>query len=72
MRELEEDHERALRILDAVTLLAAVSQDAWKAKVAVARATGNEALTAECEAQVAAIAEQDVPFGMRPAAAVSC
>lgn len=65
------DHDRALRILDAVTLLASVSQDAWHAKAGVARAAGREELAAECEAQAMAITRQDVPFGMGPAAA-SC
>lgn len=65
------EHDRAMRILDAVTLLACVSQDAWLAKAAVARAMGKPELATECEAQAAAIAEQDVPFGMGPAA-VSC
>lgn len=62
------EHQRAMRILDAVTLLASVSQDAWRAKAAVAGAIGDEALVTECEAQAAAIAEQDVPYGMGPAA----
>lgn len=62
------EHERAMRILDAVTLLACVSQDAWLAKASVARAMGKPELGAESEAQAAAIAEQDVPFAMGPAA----
>lgn len=65
------EHDRAMRILDAVTLLACVSQDAWRAKATVARAMGNESLAAECEAQATAIAESDVPFGMA-ATAASC
>jgi hypothetical protein len=66
------EHRRALEILDAVTLLAGVSQDAWRAKGAVARAAGDDALAAECEAQVEAIAEQDVPFAMGMWSAANC
>lgn len=62
------EHERAMKILDAVTLLASVSRDAWRAKAAVARAMGDEGLVTECETQAATIAEQEVPYGMGPAA----
>jgi tetratricopeptide (TPR) repeat protein len=65
-------NDRALALLDAVTLLSPVSRDAWVLKAAVARAMANEALAAECEAQAAALANTSVPFGIPGAAAPAC
>jgi tetratricopeptide (TPR) repeat protein len=62
------DHDGAMRILDAVTLLASVSQDAWVAKAAVARASGDAELAAECEGRAMAITRAGVPYGMGPSA----
>lgn len=54
-------HEEALRLLDAVTLLAPASRDAWLARAAFERARGDEAAAASCEVQAAALAAADVP-----------
>ena len=65
------DHAAALKLLDAVTLLAPVSRDAWLAKAAAARAAGDEALAVECDGHAAALATTDVPFGI-PGARGEC
>jgi tetratricopeptide (TPR) repeat protein len=59
--------EAAMRVVDAVTLLAPASRDAWVQKAALARAAGDEALARECESQAAALATTSVPFGIPPA-----
>ena len=61
------DREAAARIVEAVTLLAPASRDAWLQKAALAQAAGDEALARECEAQAAALATSQVPFGIPPA-----
>jgi tetratricopeptide (TPR) repeat protein len=65
------DLDGARRLLDAVTLLAPVSRDAWLARGALARADGDAALAAECDAQAAALATTRVPFGI-PGVAGAC
>jgi hypothetical protein len=62
----------AMRILDAVTLLAPSSRDAWLQKAALARSLGQDDLAAECEAQAAALATAQVPFGIPGPAGASC
>lgn len=64
--------DEALRLLDAVTLLAPASRDAWLRKATVARALGNEPLAAECEGQAAALAMADVPFGIPAPGGAAC
>lgn len=54
----------ALRLLDAVTLLAPISRDAWEAKAAIARAAGDAELGARCDAEAAAIGLAPLPFGI--------
>lgn len=61
----------AMRLLDAVTLLAPTSHDAWVQKAALARASGREDVAAECEAQAASLATEQVPFGI-PASRAVC
>lgn len=61
------DGEAAMRIVEAVTLLAPASRDGWVQKAVLARAGGDEALARECEAQAGALATASVPFGI-PAA----
>ncbi|MFT3912629.1 MAG: hypothetical protein QM704_00675 [Anaeromyxobacteraceae bacterium] len=58
------DTAGALRLLDSVTRLAPVSRDAWAARARVARAAGDEALAAECDAQVAALGTARIPFAI--------
>jgi hypothetical protein len=58
------DREAAQRIVDAVTLLAPASRDAWVQKAALARAGDDEVLARECEAQAVALAATIVPFGI--------
>jgi tetratricopeptide (TPR) repeat protein len=58
------EHEAALRIVDAVTLLAPASRDAWLQKAAFARAAGEDSVADECEAQAATLATTSVPFGI--------
>lgn len=60
-------HDEAMRLLDAVTLLANVSRDAWATKAAVARASGREELARSCETEAASIAPRHLPFGMADA-----
>jgi tetratricopeptide (TPR) repeat protein len=62
----------AMRVLDAVTLLAPVSRDAWLQKAALARALGDEPLAGECEGQAAALATADVPFGIPAVKGAAC
>lgn len=62
----------AMRLLDAVTLLAPVSTEAWAQKAAVAQTMGNDALAAECDAQAMAIASTPVPFGIPSKSAAAC
>jgi len=64
--------DEAMRLLDAVTLLAPASRDAWLQKAALARALGNESLAAECEGQAAALATADVPFGIPAPRGAAC
>jgi tetratricopeptide (TPR) repeat protein len=65
-------HEAALRLLDAVTLLSPASRDAWLQKAALARGLGGDALAASCEAEAAAIAASDVPFGIPAPRGAAC
>lgn len=58
------DRQGAMRLLDAVTLLAPLSRDAWLQKASLARALGDEGLAASCEAQAAAVAASDPPYGI--------
>lgn len=55
-----------MRVVDAVTLLAPGSLDAWLQKAALARAAGEEGLARECESQAAALATTRVTFGIPP------
>jgi tetratricopeptide (TPR) repeat protein len=66
------DAREAMRLLDAVTLLAPASRDAWLQKAALARAAGDAALAAECDAQAAALATADVPFGIPGPPGATC
>jgi tetratricopeptide (TPR) repeat protein len=59
-------HGAAMRIVDAVTLLAPASRDAWVQKAALAHAIGDDANARECEAQAGALATTRVPFGIPP------
>jgi tetratricopeptide (TPR) repeat protein len=61
----------AMQLLDAVTLLAPVSRDAWLQKAALARTLGQDEVAAECEGQAAALATAQVPFGI-PATRAAC
>lgn len=65
-------HAEAMRLLDAVVLLAPVSRDAWVQKASLARALGDEALAVSCDAQAAAIAASDVPFGVPALRGAAC
>jgi tetratricopeptide (TPR) repeat protein len=62
----------AMRVLDAVTLLAPSSLDAWKQKAALAHLLGQGDVAVECEAQAAALATAQVPFGIPAPAGPSC
>ena len=66
------DQVGALRLLDAVTLLAPVSRDAWVLKGVFARGMGNLELAVRCEAEAATIAAADVPFGLPVEGAAEC
>jgi hypothetical protein len=58
------DREAAMRLVDAVTLLAPASRDAWVQKAGLAHSMGDEATARECEAQAAALETSHVPFGI--------
>ena len=58
------DRSGALKLLDAVTLLAPASRDAWLAKASLARALEDDGLAAECDAHAAMLAGGSVPFGI--------
>jgi tetratricopeptide (TPR) repeat protein len=62
----------AMALLDAVTLLSPISRDAWLHKASLARALGDATLAATCEAQAAAIAASDAPFGIPAPRGVAC
>jgi tetratricopeptide (TPR) repeat protein len=64
-------HE-AMRVLDAVTLLAPASRDAWLQKTGLARSLGQDDVGLECEAQAAALATAQLPFGIPATAGASC
>lgn len=64
--------EEALKLLDAVTLLAPASRDAWLQKASVARALGNATLAASCDAEAAAAAQGDAPFGIPAPRGAAC
>ena len=57
-------HEEAMRLLDAVTLLAPISRDAWLVRESVALAAGEPGLAARCAAEAAAIGTAELPFGI--------
>jgi len=57
--------EKAEALLSAVTLTAPASRDAWLAAANVARLRGDPLKAAELEAQAAAQALVDVPYGVR-------
>lgn len=65
-------HDEAIKLLDAVLLLAPVSRDAWLQKAALARTMGNPALATTCEAEAASIAQSDAPFGIPAPRGVAC
>lgn len=65
-------HAEAMTLLRAVTLLAPVSRDAWLLEAVVARALGDEAAALECDAQAAALAARDVPFGIPASPGPAC
>lgn len=54
----------ATKIVDALTLLAPASVDAWRFKAVVARARNDEALAQSCEKTAALKAQEPVPFGI--------
>lgn len=56
--------EQAMKLLDAVTLLAQLSLDAWEQKASLARTMGDAALAVSCQAEAAAIARGNAPFGV--------
>jgi hypothetical protein len=58
------DRAGAMRLLDAVTLLAPSSRDAWLEKAALARSLEDAELATECDAQAAALASPGVAFGI--------
>jgi len=58
------EREAAMHLLDAVTLLAPVSRDAWFQKASLARAAGLLPLAQACEAQATALGTTNVPFGV--------
>jgi len=62
----------AMRILEAVTLLAPSSRDAWLQKAGLAHSLGQDDLAAECETQAGALATAQVPFGIPAPAGASC
>lgn len=66
------EREAALRLLDAVTLLAPVSRDAWLQKAALARALGDEPLALQCDAQAAAVAGSRIPFAVPAPRGAAC
>lgn len=66
------DQPGAMRMLDAVTLLAPVSRDAWVQKGLLARAMGDLPLAVRCETEAATIAAADAPFGLPPEGAAEC
>jgi hypothetical protein len=63
--------DEARRILEAVTLLAPASRDAWLAKGALALASGDEEEAVRCDAQASALSSTAVPFAI-PAPTASC
>jgi hypothetical protein len=63
--------DEARRILEAVTLLAPASRDAWLARGALARVMGDAAEAVRCEAQASALSSTPVPFAI-PAPVASC
>ena len=63
--------EEAMRILDAVTLLAPASRDSWLAKAALARVIGDEADALRCDAQASALSTPAVPYAI-PAPTATC
>lgn len=65
-------HAEAAALLDAVTRLSPVSRDAWLLRAVVARALGDERLAAECDAQVAGLAAQAVPFAIPATPGPAC
>jgi len=58
------NHEGALGLLNAVTLLAPISRDAWLAREAAALAAGEVELAARCAAEAVAIGSTPLPFGV--------
>jgi tetratricopeptide (TPR) repeat protein len=65
-------HADAMRILDAVTLLAPLSKDGWDGKAALARAMGDLELAAKCAAEAATVAGAHVPFGIPAPRGAAC
>lgn len=56
---------KAAALLEAVTLTAPASVDAWRARAVVARQLGKDQEAAECEAEAMARGSSLVPFGLR-------
>jgi predicted Zn-dependent protease len=56
--------DEAARVLEAVTLLAPASLDAWQARARVERLRGNDAAAAVCEAEATVRGGQPVAFGI--------
>jgi tetratricopeptide (TPR) repeat protein len=65
-------HAEAMRVLDAITLLSPVSKDAWEAKAGLARVMGDPTLAATCDAEAAAVAAAQVPFGVPAPRGAAC
>ena len=54
----------AMRILDALTLLAPISRDVWVEKGLIARAMGDVDEAVRCESEAAAISNAKIPYGI--------
>jgi tetratricopeptide (TPR) repeat protein len=63
-------HERALKLVNAVTLLSPACGDAWSLRAVICRALGDEQAAREADVEAAAVAEpQPAPFAVPGAAA---
>lgn len=65
------DEAGALRLVEAVTVLAPSNRQAWEAKGALARAQGNTELARACDVEAAACGAAHAPFGI-PRASMVC
>jgi hypothetical protein len=53
-----------MKLLDAVTLLAPISRDAWMERSLIARALGDVEQAVRCESEAAAIGNVKIPYGI--------